>query len=200
MKQKLLFYDLETVGTDYWRHSIHQLSGAIVIDGEVKERFDLKIRPHESSIVDDTALKVCNVTLEEIRAYPHRTEQFEAFLAIIKRYIDPYDPTDKFFLAGYNNSGFDDKFLRTWFTLENNDYFGTWFWSNPIDVFVMAGQYLLPVRHLMPSFKLSRVSKYLGIDVQDDLLHNSQYDITLTMRIYDIVKGHQIQVDDWTNS
>lgn len=33
---KQLFYDLETTGTKYWRNSIHQLSGMVVVDGEVK--------------------------------------------------------------------------------------------------------------------------------------------------------------------
>lgn len=31
---KLFFYDLETTGLDCERHGIHQISGAIVIDGE----------------------------------------------------------------------------------------------------------------------------------------------------------------------
>lgn len=38
---KLLFYDLETTGIKYWRNGIHQISGEIVIDGEVKERLTL---------------------------------------------------------------------------------------------------------------------------------------------------------------
>lgn len=33
---KLLFFDLETTGVKYWRNGIHQISGAVVIDG--KER------------------------------------------------------------------------------------------------------------------------------------------------------------------
>ena len=37
---KLLFFDLETTGTDYRKHAIHQISGEIVIDGEIKERFN----------------------------------------------------------------------------------------------------------------------------------------------------------------
>lgn len=43
---KLLFYDLETTGTMYWRNGIHQLSGMVVINGEVKETFDFKVQPN----------------------------------------------------------------------------------------------------------------------------------------------------------
>lgn len=38
--EKLFFFDLETTGVKYWKNGIHQISGAIVIDGEVKERFN----------------------------------------------------------------------------------------------------------------------------------------------------------------
>lgn len=34
---KLFFYDLETTGVNPGRNGIHQISGMIVVDGEVKE-------------------------------------------------------------------------------------------------------------------------------------------------------------------
>ena len=42
---KLFFYDLETTGTRYWKNGIHQISGAIMIDGEIKEKFNFKVKP-----------------------------------------------------------------------------------------------------------------------------------------------------------
>ena len=33
---KLFFYDLETTGVKHWKNGIHQISGRIVIDGELK--------------------------------------------------------------------------------------------------------------------------------------------------------------------
>lgn len=42
--EKLFFYDLETTGVKYWKNGIHQISGAIVIDGEVKERFNFRVK------------------------------------------------------------------------------------------------------------------------------------------------------------
>ncbi|MBR2476215.1 MAG: 3'-5' exonuclease, partial [Bacteroidaceae bacterium] len=67
---KIFFYDLETTGTLFWKHGIHQISGAIVIDGEVKERFDLRVAPNPKAIVEDAALQVAGVTREQIMAYP----------------------------------------------------------------------------------------------------------------------------------
>lgn len=43
---KVVFFDLETTGTLVNKHGIHQISGMIVIDGEVKETFDFKVQPN----------------------------------------------------------------------------------------------------------------------------------------------------------
>ena len=37
---KVVFFDLETTETLVNKHGIHQISGMIVIDGEVKETFE----------------------------------------------------------------------------------------------------------------------------------------------------------------
>jgi DNA polymerase-3 subunit epsilon len=39
----------------------------------------------------------------------------------------------------------------------------------------------------MPSFKLSRVAKTLGIEVDEDRLHDADYDVYLTREIYKTV-------------
>jgi DNA polymerase III subunit epsilon len=195
MSEKLLIFDVETTGTLYYRHCIHQLSGMIVIDGGITEYFNLHIRPHEKAIVDEEALKHSGVTKDIIEQYPHRTEQFKAFMSILARHINPYDPEDKFFLLGFNNSWFDNEFLRNYFVLEGDESFGCWFWQNTIDVMVLASYYLMPDRHRMPSFKLKRVALYLGIPVDESKLHDARYDLDLTYQVYLKVKGKTI--DDW---
>lgn len=47
---KLLLFDLETTGTDAVKNGIHQISGKIIINGEVKETFDFKVRPKEDAV------------------------------------------------------------------------------------------------------------------------------------------------------
>lgn len=96
--------------------------------------------------------------------------------------VDKFKRNDKFYLAGYNNAPFDNQFLRAWFVQNNDKFFGSWFWSNSIDVMVMATQYLIDKRPEMENFKLSTVAKYCGIDVEADSLHDALYDITLTMK------------------
>ena len=185
---KILFYDIETTGTRFWKNGIHQLSGAVVIDGEVKETFDFRVRPNPNAIIEQEALDVAGVTKEQIMQYEPMDVVYKKFVELLGKYVDKFKRNDKFYLAGYNNAPFDNQFLRAWFVQNNDKFFGSWFWSNSIDVMVMATQYLIDKRPEMENFKLSTVAKYCGIDVEAESLHDALYDITLTMKIYDKVK------------
>jgi DNA polymerase-3 subunit epsilon len=191
-----IFYDLETTGTDPNKNSIHQISGIIEVDDVVKETFDLKVRPHPKAHIDPAALKICNVTEEQILQYPDMKLALVDFEEILGKYINKFDPKDKAFNIGYNNRGFDDKFLRQWFRLCGNYFIGSWFWTDTIDVMVLASEYLMPIRHTMPSFKLKRVAQTLGIEVLEDSLHEALYDATLTREIYQIVTGRKLATND----
>lgn len=184
---KLFFYDLETTGTNPAKHGIHQISGEIVIDGEVKESFNFHVRPNPRALIDDAALAVGNVTREQILSYPSMSDVYAEVVSMLGKYVDKYDRTDKFFLVGYNSSAFDNQFLRGFFLQNGDNYFGSWFWSSSIDVMVLATQYLLDRRHDMDNFKLSTVAKFLGVDVDDDSLHDAFYDIYLTKAVYEKV-------------
>ena len=181
---KILFFDLETTGIRYWRNGIHQISGEIVIDGECKESFNFHVRPNPQCDVDEEALKICHVTKEQIFAYPPMEEVYKQFTQMLSKYVDKYDRSDKFFLAGYNNASFDNYFLKAFFVQNGDNYFYSWFWVNSIDVMVLATQHLLEERHKMPDFKQETVARALGIELESDKLHNSSYDIYLTREIY----------------
>ena len=113
---------------------------------------------------------------------------YHALVDMLGKYVDKFNRKDKFFLVGYNNAAFDNNFLRGFFLQNGDEYFGSWFWSNSVDVMVLASNYLLDRRAEMENFKLSTVAKFLNIAVEDDALHDAQYDIELTKLIYDIVK------------
>nr|DAK81844.1 MAG TPA: DNA polymerase III subunit alpha [Caudoviricetes sp.] len=181
---KLLFFDLETTGTNPARHGIHQISGIVEVDGVEQERFDFKVRPNPKAEVLDEALAVGGVTREQIEAYPAMEEVYGKLVALLARYVNKFDKNDKFFLVGYNNASFDNQFLRGFFMQNGDNYFGSWFWSNSLDVMVLASQYLLAERQLMPNFKLSTVASHLGIKIDDGKLHDAYYDIHLTREVY----------------
>lgn len=185
---KLLFFDLETTGTNPGRNGIHQISGQVVIDGIVKESFDFHVKPNPKATIEDEALEVAGVTREQIAQYPAIGEVYAQFVAMLGKYVDKFNKKDKFFLVGYNNAAFDNQFLRGFFLQNGDNYFGSWFWANTIDVMVLATAYLAERRPEMENFKLSTVAKFLGVAVSDDSLHNAFYDIELTKAIYEIVK------------
>ena len=63
-----------------------------------------------------------------------------------------------------------------------------------MDVRVLAGQYLQERRSSMPSFKLPRVAIEVGIEVDENKLHDAEYDIYLTREIYRIVTGLEVEL------
>ena len=99
---------------------------------------------------------------------------------------------DKFFLAGYNNASFDNQFLRAWFLQNGDKYFGSYFWSNSIDVMVLATPYLASQRSQMENFKQGTVAKALGIEIDESRLHDALYDIQVCKSIYDIVSPYKM--------
>ncbi len=109
---KIVFFDLETTGLLVNKHGIHQISGEIVVNGETKETFDLRVQPNPKAEIVQDALDVAGVTKEQIMSYPPMGEIYRKFTAMLDRYVSKYDKKDKFFLAGYNNAGFDNQFLR----------------------------------------------------------------------------------------
>lgn len=184
---KVLFFDLETTGTLVNKHGIHQLSGMIVVDGEVKEKFDFKVQPNPKAEILQEALDVAGVTKEQIMAYPPMGEIYKQFVDLLSKYVDRYNKKDKFFLAGYNIASFDNSFLRAWFIQNGDKYFGSWFWSNCFDVMVLATPYLSEKRAEMENLKQGTVAKALGINVDDSKLHDALYDIEICKQICDIV-------------
>lgn len=186
---KLLFYDLETTGTDKEKHGIHQLSGYIVIDGSIVETFNFKVAPHKDAEYNPEALEIGRITREEVEAYPPMEAVFPQFIDMLDKYINKYDKKDKMFLVGFNNRHFDDQFLRKFFKRSGSKYFGSYFWSNSFDCLVLATPYLASKRYLMVDFKQSTVAKELGIQVEDEKLHDANYDIDLCIKIYDKVCG-----------
>jgi len=185
--EKLFFYDLETTGLNPARHGVHQISGIITINGEVKEKIDLKVRPNPKAAIEQPALDVGNVTREQILAYPKMDVVFSELTAILSKYVDKFNKQDKLHLVGYNIMGFDNDFFRGFWIQNGDKYFGSMFWSDSIDVMALASNEFRDSRSEMANFKLATVAEKCGIHVDETKLHDASYDIYLTMEIFKFV-------------
>lgn len=181
---KRFYFDVETTGVKYTENAIHQIAIIIEIDGVEVATKDWKVRPFEGAIIEDKALEVGGVTREQIAKYPSQAKVFLDLINLLGSHIDRYDKLDKFHLVGFNNRYFDDRFLRAWFERENDFYFGAWFWSDSLDVMVLASQHLAHQRWSMKNFKLSTVAETLGVKVDADRLHDGLYDVQITKEAY----------------
>jgi len=180
---KIFHFDVETTGLDEKVHAIHQLSGAIEVNGKIIERFNFNVKPHEGALYDPEAMKLSTKTKEQMQLGMPINYVYQRLTSMLSKHVNKFDKADKFYLAGFNNAAFDNRWFRMFFTRNNDTYFGSWFWSNCIDAMVMATPKLAPIRHTMPNFKLATVAKFLGIEVDESKLHDSEYDIYLTMEI-----------------
>lgn len=181
---KIFLYDLETTGVNHWRHGIHQISGMIILENEIKETFNFKVQPNPNAKIEKEALEIGNVTLEQIMSYPSMNVVYRQINDMLSKYVNKFNKHDKFHLMGYNINSFDNHFFRAFFVQNNDNYFGSWFWSDSIDVMVLATNKLKGERHKMENFKQSTVAKYMGIEVEDDKLHDAMYDVELCYKIY----------------
>lgn len=181
---KILFYDLETTGLKYDKNGIHQFSAIVDIDGDVKEVINLKMKPFDSDICDEQALQIANVTKDDIGKYPSAHDQKKSIDELLARYVSKYDKCDKFHLSGYNNASFDNQFLRAFFDKCGDKYFGSYFWSDTIDVMSLSSYKLQNKRHLLDNFKLKTVAAFVGLEVDETRLHDALYDVELTRKIY----------------
>lgn len=189
-----LFFDFETTGLDWLKNAIHQMYFEIEVDGVIKEKVELKVRPHVLAIIEKSALDIAGVTEDEIMQYPPMEDVYNKLIKILSKYVNRFDKKDKMFLVGYNNKAFDDFFFRQFFKLNNDPYYGSWFWSHSLDVMCTATEYLLERRPNMINFKLKTVAKELGIDVDEEKLHDAAYDCELTRMVYMICTGLEIEM------
>lgn len=183
---KLCIIDTETTGVNPAQHGVIQISGKLIIDEKELPPFDLKVQPFPRDLIDDKALEINGVTREELfaeeRLLPHLAKQH--FIDILGEYVDAYDRTNKYILAGFNG-GFDCDMLRQWFLKMGDKYFNSWFWWPPVDIAALALLALGNDRGKHTGrFTQTDVARLLGIEVDETRTHDSAYDIGLAYAIY----------------
>jgi len=183
---KICFVDVETTGLDPKVHAIIQLSGSIQ-KGDLVDEFDYRLKPFKGDMLSPSTTAVHGYTKEDIEKFPESIESYNKFIKLLDSTVNKYDKKDKLFLAAFNAT-FDDGFLRRLFEKCGNKFYGSYFWWPPLDVAILAAEYLKETRHTMPDFKLSTVyATIFGTPFID--AHDALADIKATREIYLKVAG-----------
>ena len=179
---KIIFIDTETGGVNPEKAALIQLSGIIRIDKKDVEKFNFYIKPFENSEVTEKALEVQGRTLEELKTdkYVEEKEVYKQFINILDKYIDKYDRTDKFIVAGYNVR-FDVDILKAFFQRHGNNFLFSYLDSSMLDPLYSIR--LLQIAEVLPVLennKLETWCKHFGIELK---AHDSLEDIEATKKL-----------------
>ena len=179
---KIIFIDTETGGVNPEKAALIQLSGIIRIDKKDVEKFNFYIKPFENSEVTEKALEVQGRTLEELKTdkYVEEKEVYKQFINLLDKYIDKYDRTDKFIVAGYNIR-FDVDILKAFFQRHGNNFLFSYLDSSMLDPLYSIR--LLQIAEILPILennKLETWCKHFGIELK---AHDSLEDIEATKKL-----------------
>lgn len=179
---KIIFIDTETGGVNPEKSALIQLSGIIRIDKKDIEKFNFYIKPFENSEVNEKALEVQGRTLEELKTdkYVEEKEVYKQFINLLDKYIDKYDRTDKFIVAGYNVR-FDVDILKAFFQRHGNNFLFSYLDSSMLDPLYSIR--LLQIAEVLPVLennKLETWCKHFGIELK---AHDSLEDIEATKKL-----------------
>lgn len=179
---KIIFIDTETGGVNPEKAALIQLSGIIRIDKKDVEKFNFFIKPFENSEVNEKALEVQGRTLEELKTekYVEEKEVYKQFVNLLDKYVDKYDKTDKFIVAGYNVR-FDVDMLKAFFQRHGNNFLFSYLDSSMLDPLYSIR--LLQVAGILPVLennKLETWCKHFGIELK---AHDSLEDIEATKKL-----------------
>ena len=179
---KIIFIDTETGGVNPEKSALIQLSGIIRIDKKDVEKFNFYIKPFENLEVNEKALEVQGRTLDELKAekYIEEKEVYKQFINLLDKYIDKYDKTDKFIVAGYNVR-FDVDILKALFQRHGNNFLFSYLDSSMLDPLYSIR--LLQIAGILPVLennKLETWCKHFGIELK---AHDSLEDIVATKKL-----------------
>ncbi len=179
---KLCYIDVETTGLNANKHAMIQLAYIIEVSGKVKQRGSFKINPKtysKSKEIDNRALEVNGVTIEQLSSYEDSKAAFNKFKQVLEKFISV---EEKLTLVAYN-SQFDIKFVQSWF-IDNGrgDDYSRYFTYKDLDVFALV-KYLAYAGPLssLKSHKLSDACEFFDIAFDT---HDAVADIEATRDLH----------------
>jgi len=185
MKNKILYFDTETSGVKSHENALLQIGMIVEIDGVEKETKQINIQPHKDDVIEEGALKVNGLKREDFPSFTPPAKALREIQTFLKKYVNPYQKSDKFIPAGYHIS-FDIKFLRSFFFKNGDKFFGSFFHKETIDPMEEMRKLYNTGEIDTPNYKLTSVCEYFNIDL--DKAHDALSDIIATKALIKLRK------------
>lgn len=193
LRIKKIYWDVETGGLNSSKDPILQFAAIVEINDIEVERVNWFILPDSGwETCAKEALEINNmenIYKENPSKFISQRQFYKDLIKFLSNYINKFDTKDKFYMVGYNSHAFDAQFLRTLFTKNGNKFFGSYFWNPNIDVMLIAMGACIGQRDKLPNFKLGTVAKSLGIELDEERLHNGIYDVEVTRDMFKILSN-----------
>jgi DNA polymerase-3 subunit epsilon len=174
---------VETTGLSAQRNDIIQIGALVEIDGEVVEEINLRCQPFDWDAVEPEALAISGATIEKLRSYCEPSETYQKFTKILGKYVNKYDPKDKFQPAGYNVD-FDLRFLSAFMKKNNDNYFGSYTTWQGIDPLPLLRILKYRGDIALPRLNLAAVCTHFEIEHQ---AHDALSDIKATRELMQLL-------------
>lgn len=170
--RKLIVYDLETTGTNPMYHRIIELAAIRLenCNGQFveAERMHRYFRLPEGFKLPDEIVELTGITPEKLRRAPFEEECLENVQFF-------FEDTA---VAGYNNLGFDDPFMRQYFYRHGNFFCP----KNSFDVLMMAHDFISPEN--IENYKLETVANLFQIRAKQYHVAFSDAEVTVELLKY----------------
>jgi DNA polymerase III epsilon subunit-like protein len=180
--------DTETTGLTSECHII-QFSAIYLENNIRKDEINIYMKPGENAAIYREALRATHTTYKDLFTNKKRISQFEGYNKVIDFLDDKvnrYKKEDKVLFIAYN-AKFDEDRIREWFVRMDNQYFNAYFHWPVLSVDQLLAWFTLDTRDKLDNFKLITVAKGLGINIEEEKLHDSEYDCFITEQIYRIL-------------
>jgi len=160
---KLFYFDLETTGPEPMEGSVHRLAFVMEVNGEIKLRDSLPIQPPGTDrLPEDYLTPFTGISKGHLQAFEPPSAAIGRLCGLLSQYVDPADPSDKFFLVGYDTQVTKIPLLRSLFDQAASYGFADYFYEDSFDLAVFALYYLWDRRGRMGDFGLDSIYREIG--------------------------------------
>jgi DNA polymerase III subunit epsilon len=184
--KRILWFDLETTGTDKVKHGIIQIAAMIERDNRIIAEREWTMNP-VNKLIDPKALEVNGMTVEQIRSFLPSHQVYSEF----NMFLDQHGfrkQKDKRYIPGGYNAGFDLDFISQWYLEMSGGPYAFWghLQFQPIDpyptIVSMWRAGVIPTENC----KLETICNHFGIPID---AHDAMSDIRASRELARMVLG-----------